>query len=148
MKKKRSVGVMIFGWLEVFIGTVGGVFFLFSLNLLFSSLYYFDTYIPGVNTVGIDFNVFDLGSLYCFLALPYVVIFFLGIGILLLKPLARKISVFLPLFILIDGCFFIYFFSDKAKKLATFLILFVPLFILSLSAMYFFTRPRIKEQFS
>lgn len=148
MKKKKSVGITILGWLEIFIGLAGSVFFLFSLNLLFGSLYYLGTHIPGVSTVGIDFDMFDLGSLYCFLTFPYLVIFFLGIGILLLKPLARRISLVLPIFILIDGCLFFYFISGKAKKLAAFLILFVPLFILSLSARYFMNRSSIKEQFS
>ena len=138
---------MIFGWLEVFIGAAGSAFFLLSLNLLFSSLYYLSTHMQGVHTIGINFNILDLGVLYCLLTFPYVVIFILGIGILLLKPLARRISLFLPLFILIDGWLFIYFLSDKAKHLKSFIILFIPLLILCLSAMYFFARHKVKEQF-
>ena len=148
---KRSRAVAIFGWLNVFAGSLGSIFFMMSIDYILKSLHYMNTHIPNVYTVGVNLQHLDAGILYCAMTFPYVIILFLGIGILYLSEFSRRIKVKLLLpFILVDGAFFIYvsyIILNKGVRWTSFLTLFVPLVFLSSCGVYFFSRSGVKEQF-
>lgn len=149
--KTGSKGIVIFSWASIVLGAIGSVFFLASADILLRSLYYIETRIPDVYTIGIDFRVFDTGFLYCLMTAPYPLIFFLGIGMRGLKLWARAIIMGLPPIVSANGYFFVHVNMAILKRpihWQAFLTLFIPLMILCLVAAYFFSRPKVKAQFA
>ena len=149
--KNRPINIVIFGWFEILIGFLGSIFFLMSLEFLLRSLHYLQTHIINVYTIGVDVEMFDLGILYCMMTSPYPIILILGLSMLQLNSLARKINILLAPFVLMLGGSFIYLSSSvsyREMKWSSFLILFIPLIIVSIIAVFFLTRRRVKQAFS
>ena len=148
---KRSKGVAAFGWFDIFSGCLGGVFFMMSIDYILKSLHYLNTHIPYVYTIGVNLQRFDAGVLYCAMTFPYIIILFLGVGILQLSELARRIKVKLLLpFILVDGAFFIYItyvVLNKKVRWDSFFMLFSPLVLISIWGILFLSKPQVKKQF-
>ena len=93
MDKKRSVGITLLGWMEITIGIIGTLIFLYSLTgaarIILSGL--FDSDNNGGMTASF------VGGVFIFLALLFLPMPFLlcaGIGILRLKSWARKVNIF------------------------------------------------------
>ncbi|MDD5070309.1 MAG: hypothetical protein PHV17_06230 [Candidatus Omnitrophica bacterium] len=151
-KKHRSIGVIVFGWSEIVIGLLGSIMFLFSLHWVgFNAFFLIKTSIEGVFTVGIDFNRLFLGSLYCLMTIPFVVILFLGAGTLQCRPYARRRNMFFLPFLLVSVVMFALIgfpVTESIMNQKSWLVTIIPLCFFSLFKIWFFNRPNIKKQFS
>jgi len=148
--QKRSIGVSIFGWCDIVVGSVGGIFFIGSSDMVLRSFYYLETKVRDVFTVGINFRLFDLGFLYSVMTFPYVIIFFSALGILGLRSWARKLKLLMVPIVIMDGYFFVHVnrvVLNRQINWSAFLTLFIPLLVWTALSAYFFSRRGIKQQF-
>ena len=124
MEKKRSKGITILGW----------YFIIFSIFGFLGNLYFFIGTPPLEILLKWLFLVQALGSL---------LLLFIGINILKLKELWRKIAI----------CYFAYILlliisiSFYSKDIITTLLKHVLEIIIWSFIIYFITRPKVKEQF-
>jgi len=150
-KKHRSIGVIVFGWAEIIIGLLGSIMFLFSLHwVAFNAFFLIKTSIDGVFTVGIDFDRLFLGSLYCLMTIPFVVILFLGVGTLQCKAYARRRNMFFLPFLLVSVVMFALIgfpVTEGIMNQKSWLVTIIPLCFFSLFKIWFFNRENVKKQF-
>jgi len=140
MDKKRSVGVTVVGVTEVILGIIGLMVILFSVQPAHSG---------GPLPPYLCF-----GFTICFL-IPFLL---LGILTIRLKPIARKIHIFCSPFLsfiimgfiwmfVVDSPYHI-FFTGVFRQYLTFKIIMWTIFLLMMSgSIFYFTRPKVKEQF-
>lgn len=149
MEKKRSVGVMVFGWALIGWGIVSLLLGYFS-NM--ATIHYMGR--RGPYPPGIDILVSLINNL------PYAFILFaIGRGLLDLRVWARRFVLFIliPLFCILQPIryFFILGFNNIENikhviKVGSWPENMCPMlipFLFGLFLFYFFTRPKVKEQF-
>lgn len=142
MEKKRSTGVTAIGWIETIVGLLGTIFLLWIIicPLLI---------IPFLIKRGADPEI-AMGGLvmvlipYC---LPFPPLLVFGIGILKLRSWARKMQIIVWSLVLIVGSYFLFLLSlARTKDWAAILWLSASLCLVIL-LIWFFKRPKVKEQF-
>lgn len=133
MQKKRSKGVTIFGWIFIILGSL-------PLLMIADALVrykYYDTLV----TVHKSFAVLILAYIVGY----GILLLILGIGLLKLKELARKAFLIFSCIILVIS--FIMFIMDIVAGNIGKIIGDIFRLAIFVSAFYFFTRPKVKEQF-
>jgi len=141
MEKKRSKGILAFGWFELLIGAI----------LLFIALKCY-IYLPKLAQA--DSNLgYAMTSIEYFFSF-WIGIFFIfsGLLILFLKPLGRWLHLIwgfcFMLFGLIKVYIVVYMYLHYSNtKLSKEFILGILLIILGSITRFFFSRPKVKEQF-
>ena len=122
MEKKRPGGITAFSILYILMGLI----FLIACPLL-----------------SVRFGLIFLIIGWLFFSFPYLIV---GIGIFLLRPFSRYLAIFLSLLGIVSSIARTIYFSLKSIRLeilfACIMICFIHFFII-----YYFTRPKVKEQF-
>ena len=137
MKKKRSIGVTIFGWYFIVSSSLGSLRF---LNLLLNQNYF--KLINSYTTLSPDKYKLYLLSMLVLQILTIII----GINILALKEIWRKTTLFLTSFLFIYGVLFILLGQkNNNSTLLGMQILFLS--IKTIIILFFFTRPKVKSQF-
>jgi len=135
METKRSVEITIYGYIYILLG----VYCIITLIILWF-------YPPQVNFP----RDYLLDFYYIFIGLPLI---WIGVNMLKLKSSARKVSLYLPTY-LIGALCLLYFYKIGywleygVNYISTvgFLPIIIPL-IVSFSTIFFLNRPKVKEQF-
>jgi hypothetical protein len=151
MPQKRSKGVTIFSVIEILLGISGSILFFMSVQwVALNGFYLISTSIDKVFTVGVNPEALTLGFMYCIMTLPFAIILISGIYTLRLRSWARKINfIFLPplLFSVSTFAYFGFPLFGKIIKWKSFFITVIPLFVLTVLKIWYFTRPKVKQQF-
>jgi len=139
MEQKRSTGISISGWSNVIIGIIGIMCFLRSIFLFVEGA-------MNMNAPDSDkgaFVSYELGQVGIWYSIPYISMLILGIGIIKLNSLARKVYVMylLPLAIAIS-----FIWIDGSHE-SFFLPLLIPQIAFICIQIFYLTRPKVKEQF-
>lgn len=141
MGKKRSKGVTIFGWAEIIIGITGLVILVLSL-------------IPRTRPSGPDTVVLPAYMPLLAVCLSVIPFLFVGTFTLKLSPVARRINIIgSPILSLIVMVFLrtIIAYSPYSlnyyQNLIFARIMWGIFLLMLLGTIYFFTRPKVKEQF-
>lgn len=134
-KPRRSVGVTVVGWISIVFGTVGIICFLIALiALAFREKVGFDLF--KYYSSEREFIGRILYLLYC-----YVPLFFIGLGILKLKPWARTIAIYLMIIYLLSNILSIFGVYFVTRRISFYWA------CISIFTIYFLTRPKVKRQF-
>jgi len=146
MDKKMSKGVSLFGSIEIAFGLVGSLVFFIMVFAYISSL--FDKSGNPEVSIGMDLAKAFMKALW-----PSFLLFFAGKGALKLKSWAwymnvyaiplSLIGVYCYLFFLWAGGFDIRYIKDWDYPL----LFLIPILIFIIFEVWFFTRPKVKEQF-
>jgi hypothetical protein len=145
MEKIRSKEVFIFGAIEITIGAIGTLFFVFCTLMVISYyMFYRDT--EGLGAA--------LGVAGMFLSLPFIFFLWAGIGVLNLRPWGRKANLITSIVAMIVVALLIVLhvlniisgnnIRDYSLALAADIIIGT---ILIYPIIWFFNLPHIKEQF-
>jgi len=143
IEKKRSKGVTIFAWLHRIFGILGliliaiAVRMLFSFNTLRIIRYRFENRFYPLFFKPWFFVLIAITGAFCILSLM------IGDGLLKLKGWARKWAIYLSVF----GIFFNLIYSVRCFSRGLRPGGWIGNFILAFIIIYFFTRPKVKEQF-
>ncbi|MFC1709354.1 hypothetical protein ACFL2J_04785 [Candidatus Omnitrophota bacterium] len=139
MEKKRSVGVTVFGWFNILIGAVGSTAFIYCL----ATMGHMIAISPTIGDKSFSMGMW-IGKFLLAITFPFTLVFISGIGTLKLKPFGRIISIISdPIILILAAAAFSFIPFDEwimASYFATFLVT-------SFLKIYFFTRPKVKEQF-
>jgi hypothetical protein len=165
MGKKRSKGILIFGWFEVIFGLLGSLECMAAFTNYLMSLYrlntttiarpvhYMDVFIAALRETFAELNLIYSAAISK-ATVPCFFILISGILILKLKPLGIKLNVFLlPLLLLATafGMIINYLQYGLPKEFTRFDAIWVGLlviyFVLALIKIRFFARPQVTEQF-
>ncbi|MGD9015061.1 MAG: hypothetical protein PVI33_03450 [Candidatus Omnitrophota bacterium] len=143
LKKKRSKGVAIFAWLHRILGILGLILIAATIRMLLSP-----------NTLRViryrfENRFYPLSfSPWFFVLIAVIGVFsvlylMIGSGLLKLKEWSRKWAIYLSVF----GIFFNLIYSVKCFSRDLRPTGWIGNFILAFIIIYFFTRPKVKEQF-
>ena len=138
MNKDRPVGVKVFSMMQVISGIIGFLcFFILGISAVFFTPYD-PAKGPGIYKA---LGLWSIGAGFL-----YLLLFFLGIMLFKLKPLARKLTIILsPLYYGLI-CLLLAIPLDRFFKGVGLYIFAIWLFLVTATIRYF-TRPKVKEQF-
>ena len=152
MEKKRSLGITVFALIEMSLGIIGSVLFLQSINwMVMKSFLPIKTNIDKVFNIGVNFEMLFLGLLYSAMTFPFIIILLSSIYTLKLRSWARKLNfIALPPLIIIVSTFAYMGFPlfGAIVRWKSFLITIIPLAVLTAAKIWYFTRPKVREQFT
>jgi len=137
MSNKSQVTLRSIGWLETIIGAFG---MLSSIWFIFIGVVYFF----GKGLPNDDCGLGGLAVIHLFWALPLSVLFFLGIGVLKLRPWSRIAHTIIFSIILAVELFFL---AGLIVHSNADFLWHIPGSVISGGIVWFFTRPAIKSQF-
>ncbi|MFC1621286.1 hypothetical protein ACFL2G_03170 [Candidatus Omnitrophota bacterium] len=145
-KKSPPKAVIVFAWVDILFGLLALIFFIYGLSKFLYSIQLIQNSSMPVKGYYVSR---DLGrALFC-LSLPGIPFLILGLGVLKLIPLAKKITLNLSLFYVVS--LILVYVLDELLRLPIMKIpiqFFFGLFLFSLSQLLFFTRSKVKELFS
>lgn len=144
---QRSKGVAIFGWCEVLLGAIGILPLLETLRMYLLVEYrdatgYYKGWLPGLGD-RIGLSILETISASTF---PFIFILISGILVLKLKPLGRRLNVLLLPGLLIVEAVYVSLPCEDTHAFGS-----VPMGVvyvgMALLQIWFFTRPKVREQF-
>jgi len=123
MAKKRSIGVMILGWY-------------FILN---SISHFLCVFIYALSDISIEKITPSFVKYPPIITACWIGMIFLGRGLLALQEWARKVTIFLFIFLIL--------FFAAVLVFVSIYFMHIIVFVFALIGLYFLTRPKVREQF-
>lgn len=146
--KYQPLGIKVIGWIETISGGLGSLFCLYNIFFFFWSLYATKKGIdkplipgdPSAELLGIG-----LCPIYAAISAPFLFLLAIGIGILKLRPWARKLHIIIwsIVLIILSLALILQFFTKDLLAVVSLLLSIALVFI----PIFYFTRPMIKELF-